>query len=302
MQNNDYLVTFSSIIIDDVLLWTGEISLGHLGGSAHTAAGCVVWWDKVAIATPVGVDDYGWITEKLASVNIDTSGITTLNKNTLRSWDIYHPDETRIQIPRMAYEYEMDSLPDFETLPELFSKAAGYHVYTRKAKELLTQIKQINPHAAVVLEPSGLEKDVDAQNYYSEVLPMVDVFSPNLKEGETITGEKEPREMINTLLRWGAHWVIIRMGDKGSLSGTSDGTLLEVPAAPAKVVDVTGAGNSYMGGLVCGMVQARTIEACLAMAAVSASFTIEQYGIARPNNEERDRRFQVVLEGIVTKN
>ena len=297
MQNNDYLVTFSSIIIDDILLWTGDISMGNIGGGGtHAIAGCGVWWDKVAIATPVGVEDYDWITDDLTAAGIDISGITTLEKNTLRSWNIYHPDGTRIQVPRMKYEYETDSLPNFETLPERFSKAAGYHIQTGRPKELLNQIKEINPDAAVVYEPGRVGKDVNIKDFYSEILPMVNVFSPNRNEGEIITGEKDPVEMIRVLESWGAPWVIIRMGEKGSISGGEDGSLLEVPAAPAKVVDPTGAGNSYLGGLVCGIAQNRTRKECLAMAAVSASFAIEQYGIAKPNNEERDRRFQVVMK------
>jgi sugar/nucleoside kinase (ribokinase family) len=57
--------------------------------------------------------------------------------------------------------------------------------------------------------------------------------------------------------------------------------MLQVPAAPANVVDVTGAGNAYCGGLLVGLVEHGTLEMAAAHAAVSAALTIEQIGPPR---------------------
>ncbi len=42
--------------------------------------------------------------------------------------------------------------------------------------------------------------------------------------------------------------------------------------------DPTGAGDSYRGGLICGLVQGRDIAECARMGSACASFTVEHYG------------------------
>ena len=75
-----------------------------------------------------------------------------------------------------------------------------------------------------------------------------------------------------------ARTIIVTRGEKGSLVITPDGEI-HIPAAkPEKVVDPTGAGDSYRGGLISGMVRGKSIEYCARMGSVCASFAVESYG------------------------
>ena len=58
-----------------------------------------------------------------------------------------------------------------------------------------------------------------------------------------------------------------------------DGNYIRIPAVKVDaVVDHTGAGNAYCGGLVVGFVISDNIQDALCRAAVSASFALEQFG------------------------
>ncbi len=79
------------------------------------------------------------------------------------------------------------------------------------------------------------------------------------------------------LLRW-ADTIIVTMGELGSLVSTPDGEI-NIPAfKPKKVVDPTGAGDAYRGGLISGLVRGKSIEHCARMGSVCASFAVEFYG------------------------
>ena len=54
--------------------------------------------------------------------------------------------------------------------------------------------------------------------------------------------------------------------------------MLQVPAARATVVDVTGAGNAYAGGMLVGWCASKSVETAAACAVVSAAHAIEQVG------------------------
>jgi adenosine kinase len=72
--------------------------------------------------------------------------------------------------------------------------------------------------------------------------------------------------------------LITTLGDLGSKVNTTHGEI-SIPLVKAKqVLDPTGAGDSYRGGLVTGLVQGLEIEHCARMGSVCASFAVECYG------------------------
>ncbi|MCX5914211.1 MAG: PfkB family carbohydrate kinase, partial [Deltaproteobacteria bacterium] len=72
--------------------------------------------------------------------------------------------------------------------------------------------------------------------------------------------------------------VIVTLGELGSRLFTP-GCEICIPAAKPKTVkDPTGAGDSYRGGLISGLVQGMAIEQCARMGSVCASFAVECVG------------------------
>ena len=72
--------------------------------------------------------------------------------------------------------------------------------------------------------------------------------------------------------------VITTLGEAGSRISTKEGEI-HIPAAPAKkVVDPTGCGDAYRGGLIYGMTHGKSLAEAALMGSVAASFCIEVYG------------------------
>ena len=72
--------------------------------------------------------------------------------------------------------------------------------------------------------------------------------------------------------------IVTTLGEMGSQVSTPD-CVIDIPAIkPKKVVDPTGAGDAYRGGLISGLVQGKDIEQCAIMGSVCASFATECYG------------------------
>ncbi len=74
-------------------------------------------------------------------------------------------------------------------------------------------------------------------------------------------------------------------GAEGSIV-LEGGARIEVAAAPAHVVDTTGAGDAYAAGFLAGLAAGRTLEACGALGSRAAALVIGQYG-ARPMGDVR---------------
>jgi adenosine kinase len=72
--------------------------------------------------------------------------------------------------------------------------------------------------------------------------------------------------------------VIVTLGELGSRVFTRGCEVCIPPAKAETVKDPTGAGDSYRGGLISGLVQGLAIEQCARMGSVCASFAVECYG------------------------
>jgi adenosine kinase len=72
--------------------------------------------------------------------------------------------------------------------------------------------------------------------------------------------------------------IITTRGALGSQVSTLDREIGISPIQARKVEDPTGAGDSYRGGLISGLIRGHDIEQCARMGSVCASFAVECYG------------------------
>ncbi len=75
-----------------------------------------------------------------------------------------------------------------------------------------------------------------------------------------------------------AKTIIVTLGEQGSRVSMENHEVAIPAAQPERVEDPTGAGDSYRGGLISGLVRGRDIEQSARMGSVCASFAVECYG------------------------
>src|SRR4051812_3933298 len=118
-----------------------------------------------------------------------------------------------------------------------------------------------------------------------------------LNDGEArlLTEKKNLIEAARDVLNMGPKFVVIKKGEHGCLM-CSDRDTFVLPAFPAdKVVDPTGAGDSFAGGMMGylatqgGSISPATIKRALAFGTVVASFTIADFSLGGLKSTTRDQ-------------
>lgn len=99
---------------------------------------------------------------------------------------------------------------------------------------------------------------------------IVNDYELNLIIGKTGLKKEDLLQLSGTL--------ITTLGALGSQISTRDFEIAISPARARKVEDPTGAGDSYRGGLISGLIHGNHIEQCAWMGSVCASFAVECYG------------------------
>ena len=123
-----------------------------------------------------------------------------------------------------------------------------------------------------------------------------------LNDGEArlLTEEKNLIAAAKAVLKMGPKFVVIKKGEHGCLMMSDRGAFV-LPAFPAeKVIDPTGAGDSFAGGMMGylatqgGSVSPATLKRALAYGTVVASYTISDFsldGIVKTDRDQIDDRW-----------
>ena len=279
----DY-ISFSNIIIDDIVLSNGHTFMGTLGGSGtHALVGMRVWCDRLGFVASVGFDFKARHWAQLERMGLDLRGVVKRpHYQTARAWQLIEADERRIEVLRTDFEDFYRFTPQFEEMPPDYLRARGVHVQWGRTFEellgLLRKLRQANPAVCLVWEPVS-EHHHGTPDEYKAVFRHIALISPDREEAIQITGQSTVEAAVETMLNWGVSCVALRMGAEGSQVHTSTGESWRIPAVPAPIVDTTGAGDAYCGGFLIGLGEGLDpLEAAL-RAAVSASFALEQFGV-----------------------
>lgn len=299
-------VTLSNLIVDDIVLPDGRSFMNTLGGAGtHTLVGMRPWSDALGFIAYCGDDFDPQHRSFLESMSVDLRGVLLRpGHRTPRAWQLFEYDERRIEIFRTSLA-DFDRLrPTFAEIPRDYLQARGFHIQWGAPAELAQLIGQLragNPAVRIICEPAFLHLS-GALDANRPVLSQVDVFAPDRDEARALTGTDDIAAIFDCLLDAGARIVALRMGASGSLVGTATGEYYRVPAVPpAALVDVTGAGNAYCGGFIAGLGRNDEPGLAAARAAASASFAIEQIGVAHFDDEklaEAERRLAWALARI----
>ena len=273
-------ISIGSIIIDDIVLPDGRTKMGMFGGgSSHAIVGMKVWADEVGISAWVGKDLPEEMEAELGQ-SFDLRGVVHRDLPSPRAWQLFEADGTRTEIFRTNMEEFIRNSPQPEDFPDAYWHAKGVHYQNdlTRFREWAEKFRA-NDSGPILWEPWGELAIPENRGMFREMMPLVDAISPNLMEAQRLTGLQKPQEIAHTLLDDGAKVVVLRMGAAGSLTADLTGQLIQVPAARvAHIVDVTGAGNAFCGGFLVGMVEMGDLVQAAAMGAVSASFSLEQFG------------------------
>jgi len=124
-------------------------------------------------------------------------------------------------------------------------------------------------------DPAGWSKADKA--LVKSVLEGVDIFFPNLREGEAITGVKGEKNVGQKLLDLGPKIVVLKNGKHGAYAA-SQNEFIFIPAYKVKAVDTTGAGDVFDAGFVFGRLRGWGLEKSGKFASAAAALSTLAYG------------------------
>jgi sugar/nucleoside kinase (ribokinase family) len=268
-----------------------------LGGSASHAAVAASFFGPVKLVGVVGDDFPKKYVLLYRKHRIDLAGLQTQQGKTFH-W---------------AGEYEVNMNNRRTLLTELgvFEKFTPHlpPAYKQSPFVLLANIAPALQHHVldqmqkpkfVVADTMDLWLNI-ALDDLRRLLPRVDAFVLNDSEAHQLTKEDNVFAAMRKMHKMGPRYVIIKKGSHGSILSGPQGVFI-CPAYPLpKVVDPTGAGDSFVGGLMGYLANAsgpieKNLRRAMIHGTVVASFCCEGFGLTRTTRIKRTHIDQRVRE------
>ncbi|MBK7404825.1 MAG: sugar kinase [Phycisphaerales bacterium] len=287
------LTVTGTVGIDTVFTPDGEHREGILGGSSIYFAAAASFFSPVGIVAAVGDDFPDEFRGQIAHFGaIDTAGLETrAGSKTFRWGGKYLADmdhrETLFTELNVVIE-EPPSVPAaYANCPVVFLANMHPGVQHRLAGQFTKRRLMVADTMDLWINTARAELEV--------MLGEVDGLVLNYDEAEQFTGHRNTVTAGKHLLEFGLRFVVIKKGEHGAILVHRDG-LAALPAFPSeRVVDPTGAGDSFAGGMMGSIAAAlarggkgaedpgsfESLRRAMAHGTVVASFTIEQFSLGR---------------------
>ncbi|MDA1193836.1 MAG: PfkB family carbohydrate kinase [Planctomycetota bacterium] len=284
------LVVVGTVAFDDVQTPTG-LRADILGGSATYFSVAASHFARVGLVGVVGQDFPDSFRSVLVRHGVDLAGLETDPNGKTFHWSgRYEGDMDQAH----TLTTDLNVLETFSPqLPAAFRKAPYVFLANTDPSIQLSVLDQLESPRLVVMDTMNLWIDIARERLF-EVLARVDGLMINDAEAKALSGESNLIAAGRALVERGPRFVIVKKGEHGSFL-FSRTRLFALPSYPLdRVVDPTGAGDSFAGGVMgylAGANAQRVTDVCRAMlyGTVVASFTVSDFSLDCLGALDRDQ-------------
>lgn len=292
------LISFGELLVDmitneeEALLSEAEQFSKFFGGSAgNVAVNSKRLGAKTRMLTRVGKDPFGdFLLNELQRENVN---IETIQIDQKRKTPLVFVNKTSKTPAWLAYR-DADKYIEFNNnVKTLVNKTKIIYLTTfilsqnpsretaLKVLEMISDDKEkllaFDPCYRPILWP---EED-DGEKLVKKIISKADFIKPSLDDAKYLFGPDTPENYIDKYLQVGANIVILTMGEDGVL--VSDGKdEFRLKVYSKKVVDVTGAGDSFWAGFISGILDGRKVKDAVKLGNAAAAFKIRGVGALSP--------------------
>lgn len=259
------------------------------GGSANQAVACARLGLPVSLIAYLGLDDAGsMVRARLAGQGISLADSSEVARQSVTASLFFDGD-------RAMTTFGTAAVPPITGLPAPAALLTDLNALADNRATV--QAWRADARARTwVLADAGWDDTGRWDPADLEALDVADAFAPNDAEARLYTRTEDARAAARALAEHVAD-VVVTCGPRGVVA-ILDGREWALPAVPVRVVDTTGAGDTFSAGLTWARAQGLPARASLSVASLAAALTLETPGgsasaptlaeLARWTRERRD--------------
>lgn len=254
-----------------------------VGGSCTYGAVAASYFTRPGIVAVVGEDFPKPTLAFLRRRGVDLEGLKTVPGGLTFHWHGRYGDDPN---QRDTLRTDLNVFLDFRPEIPAAYKKAGILFLANIDPDLQEAIfRQVEKPRLTALDTIRLYIDTKPEAL-RRILRRVDVYFANDEEARLLTGQRNLIRAAEAIRKMGPRIVVVKKGEHGAMVFGPD-LVMALPALPCRrVVDPTGAGDSFAGGFLgwldkAGSFSPQAMRRAAVAGSVMASFTIEGFGLER---------------------
>ena len=291
------LLVVGSVAYDSVRTPAGSRD-DALGGSATYFSIAGSYFTPVSLLAVVGDDFRCEDVKLLESHDVDVSGLERRQGKTFRWAGLYGTEDLNT---RDTLDTQLNVFADFSPTLGFQHRKHAYLFLANISPELqldvLNQMEERPRLVALDTMNFWIEGHIDK---LTQVIEAVDVVFMDEGEARTFAGEANLVKAARRIMGLGPTGVVVKRGEHGVLLFKGESMFAAPALALERVVDPTGAGDSFAGGFMAYLaatdsVDDRSFRRATVLGSVMGSFAVESFSMERLGsltNEEIEARFR----------
>ena len=271
------LTVFGSTALDTIKTPT-RVLKDVLGGAATYASISASFFAKPRLIAVVG-KDFPKKYSKILAERLDLNGLSVKDGKTFR----YSGSYDKTLSLRTTLRTDLNVLKNFKpTVPDEYKKSKFVYLANNDPDQNISLVKEFDNVKFSMCDTI----DFWISTKKASVIKMfksVDAVVINDEEARLLTKELNLIKCAKKIMGWGTKYVIIKKGEHGSLLFVEDLVFPSAAFSLEKIVDPTGAGDSFAGAMM-GYLTSKnkidlpTIKKSVVCGNVMGSFAVEGYG------------------------
>ncbi|QBF32056.1 carbohydrate kinase family protein [Thalassococcus sp. S3] len=285
------LVTVGGLTVDNVVAADGTVALDQAGGNgAYAAVGALSLVDRVGLVSHAVASYPQETLRRLEAGGVDLGGVVFSDgRLTAGSWFLYDADgqrqegltapaaalaETGLPTDRLTparvarWRAALAARPtetgysEFRQLhplraaqiPKAWRDARGVHLAPSGPDVMRDMIAHFAPRGATITADPGSHLSGLPLDAIADILRALDAFLPSEVEARALVPGAAPSDALAVLAENCPGAVAVKLGPAGVLvwDRASEASVM-IPAATARTLDPTGAGDAFCGGFLAGL-------------------------------------------------
>jgi ribokinase len=312
------LVTVGGLTVDNVIAADGTVALAQAGGNgAYSAVGALIWRPRVGLVSHAVASYPRNAIARLEAGGVDLGGVLWSEARlTSGNWFIYDADGRReegLASPPEALaeagfptdrlspaqvaawrarlacrdtrgEINYSQFRDLhplrpEQVPAAWLDTRGVHLAPSQPEVMLGMLDPFGPRGAVITADPGSQLASRSLDEIAPILARLDAFLPSEVELHALVPGAGLADALAALADRCAGAVAVKVGPKGALVwDRAVGVPVAVPAVRVAALDPTGAGDSFCGGFLAGLVETGDPVQAARFGVISASRIVTCFG------------------------
>ena len=281
------ILTVGTVAFDSIETPFGSVDKVIGGACTYISWAASYWYKDINLVSIIGYDFPESEIISLQKRGVSTEGLIRVKDKKSFYWSgKYHADMNG----RDTITTDLNALADFNPiLPKSYLMSEYIMLGNLTPSIQLSVLNQLVKKPKVVV--------LDTMNYWMDtaldelflVLKKVDVLTINDEEARQLSGERSLVKAAEKIHSFGPKYLIIKKGEHGALL-FHEGQIFFAPGIPIpEVIDPTGAGDSFAGGLIgylarTGEISFNNMKTAIIYGSTMASFCVENFSLTKLKN------------------